>query len=485
MELDNSVTKKGLWFKNKSKQRIGLISLSLILLGVIFVLPKMVPEVDPSTLQHSNQAPSGPVTKTESPWQDAQLAKARKEAQNILEKILPLQKKLEQKNVTHWAKSDYEDAAQLAEYGDSEYRQRNFLSAQKLYQQALEKFDSIYQRVDEVYQSQLTTGRTAIASGDSDSAKKAFTIALDIAPSSEEAQAGLAQAQSLQQVLNFIRQGQLLEKTDQLSQAKDFYQQALDLDPQSNHAQKELARVEGVLEQSQYAKLMSSGYRHLDSYAYSKAIEAFKQAQKLRPAETAPTQAIVQANNQRTKSSINQRMRKARSLEQKEQWSEAKDLYQQVLNIDSSIINARIGLLRSEARASLNQKLEHTINNPDRLLDPGVHHQAQQLLVDAQNLNGQGPLLEQQIQQLQTTLQQANTEVSVLLQSDNLTSITIYRVGELGTFAERAINLKPGSYTLVGTRNGYRDVRRQIQVLINGINPIQIQCSDKVDASNG
>jgi hypothetical protein len=58
----------------------------------------------------------------------------------------------------------------------------------------------------------------------------------------------------------------------------------------------------------------------------------------------------------------------------------------------------------------------------------------------------------------------ADVPVSVALQSDNVTQVTIYRVGQLGTFAERSLDLVPGSYTVVGTRPGYRDVRREINV---------------------
>ena len=37
-------------------------------------------------------------------------------------------------------------------------------------------------------------------------------------------------------------------------------------------------------------------------------------------------------------------------------------------------------------------------------------------------------------------------------------------VGAFGAFARRDIELKPGHYTVIGTRVGYRDVRRDITV---------------------
>jgi hypothetical protein len=48
--------------------------------------------------------------------------------------------------------------------------------------------------------------------------------------------------------------------------------------------------------------------------------------------------------------------------------------------------------------------------------------------------------------------------------SDNRTQVTITTVGSFGTFARRDIELKPGHYTVVGTREGYREVRHDITV---------------------
>ncbi len=50
------------------------------------------------------------------------------------------------------------------------------------------------------------------------------------------------------------------------------------------------------------------------------------------------------------------------------------------------------------------------------------------------------------------------------LESDNATEVAIQRVGFLGTFDRRQVELKPGKYTVTGKRTGFRDVRREITV---------------------
>jgi hypothetical protein len=40
----------------------------------------------------------------------------------------------------------------------------------------------------------------------------------------------------------------------------------------------------------------------------------------------------------------------------------------------------------------------------------------------------------------------------------------VYRIGKLGRFAERELSLRPGTYILVGSRDGYRDERLELLV---------------------
>jgi len=43
----------------------------------------------------------------------------------------------------------------------------------------------------------------------------------------------------------------------------------------------------------------------------------------------------------------------------------------------------------------------------------------------------------------------------------------VQRIGIFGTFTRKELQLKPGRYVVVGTREGFRDVRREINVTPN------------------
>ena len=50
----------------------------------------------------------------------------------------------------------------------------------------------------------------------------------------------------------------------------------------------------------------------------------------------------------------------------------------------------------------------------------------------------------------------------------------------VGTFDSREVKLRPGRYTAVGTRNGYRDVRREFMVHTDrATQPVVLRCEEE------
>ena len=86
------------------------------------------------------------------------------------------------------------------------------------------------------------------------------------------------------------------------------------------------------------------------------------------------------------------------------------------------------------------------------------------LIEEAEKLEQRGPHFNARLNELKTLVDLAGTPVKVMIESDNLTEIAVYKVGKLGKFTTRELSLRPGTYTVVGSRNGYQDVRLKITV---------------------
>ncbi len=75
----------------------------------------------------------------------------------------------------------------------------------------------------------------------------------------------------------------------------------------------------------------------------------------------------------------------------------------------------------------------------------------------------------------------ATRPVRVRLESDQQTEVVLYRVGRLGAFDRFELELRPGTYTAVGTRNGFRDVRREFTVRPGTqAGPFVIRCEEPI-----
>ena len=106
---------------------------------------------------------------------------------------------------------------------------------------------------------------------------------------------------------------------------------------------------------------------------------------------------------------------------------------------------------------------------------------AEQALSVARATEPAGPMLRRQIESLAERIAVATTPIRVELVSDNLTEVTVYRVGRLGRFSQQVLDLRPGTYTVVGSRAGYRDVRRRLTVDPNRTSkPLDVRCEEKI-----
>ncbi len=116
-----------------------------------------------------------------------------------------------------------------------------------------------------------------------------------------------------------------------------------------------------------------------------------------------------------------------------------------------------------------------------RLAESSVYQQAVGIYNEAVKITGNWPRLDGQLVTLRSFLERATEPVAVRLQSDGLTSVTVYQVAELGQFTSETLNLTPGSYVAVGVREGYRDVREEFIVGFDGQAPvITVKCVEEV-----
>ena len=458
------------------------------LVGVFWVLPQMVEKptiaIPEPTAGTGESTGAGAKIKA-SPFTDAEIAQQRREVQKVLQDILQLQDELTERRIEVWAAEEYFAARTLAEEADQIYRQRKFQQALEQYRTTRDEFQALRDSIPERIERHLSEGTAALDRGDAEAAHKAFDMVLTISEDHPRGTEGKKRAEKLPQVWEHFLAGQAAFEENTLDNARDSLQAALAIDAETQPAKVLLPKVLAAIIERDYSRAMSAGYAAISDGDFDTAKREFAKAKKLKPDASDPQIGITQAENGIVQARIDGLFSGASEFERKEQWHKAVDNYQKLIKADNSLVRAITGKARAEARAKLDDKLEELLDDPLTLSQPKRNQFARKVLADARALNAQTPRLSDQIEQLESAITQSLIPITVLLQSDASTDVTIYHVGKLGHFSEREVALKPGRYTVVGTRQGYRDVRQEIVVDPSLTAPtVTIRCAEKLNSAN-
>ena len=162
----------------------GMGALVLLALFVIFVLPGIVQDYELPLERRVEEslatAPVAPQQRAEtgvSPFLEAQRARERKEAQDVLAELLDTQSQLDALQVEQWAKMAYDSALALALEGDESYRVQEFGSARDAYQQALAQLSATLASVPTVLEQTLISGEQALIARDATTAIANYELA--------------------------------------------------------------------------------------------------------------------------------------------------------------------------------------------------------------------------------------------------------------------------------------------------------------------
>jgi hypothetical protein len=452
---------------------------------VFFALPRWVEQEQPARYKPAaSSVPAKPAAPEEAAKKEvdfAALARAKQDADDRRGPIEDRLKKLAARAAEQWGGAEFKRANEELAAGDKDYEAREYVTALEHFTAIEPLLTTLEKRAGTVLAEQLKSGATALQEGRSADAKSAFGLAVKIEPGNKVAELGLKRANTLDEVLKLVAGAERMEKESNPVGAIEQFRKALALDAQAPRAADGIARIEARFASDAFASTMARGYAALAKADYAGARSAFEAARRVRPNAPEIPQALRQIEQEQRTGVISAKLSVAREQEGQERWADALKEYRAVVELDSTVAAAQEGIARVSPRAALNEQLELLITQPERLFSQPVRASARDTLSRAASIASPGPVLQKQMSTLKDWIARADVPVAIALQSDNLTQVTIYRVGQLGTFAERQLELVPGSYTLVGTRPGYRDVRREINVRPGAApEPVVIRCEDRI-----
>ena len=178
-------------------------------------------------------------------------------------------------------------------------------------------------------------------------------------------------------------------------------------------------------------------------------------------------------------SAIDELRAKALAETKAEDWEAALSSYDAALGIDSSLQFAREGKALIRERVLLIRDMDAFMADPGQLSSDKEFAAAEETLRLARDQVDAGERFAARVAEFAALVARSAEPVPLVLVSDNATEVTIQKVGVLGAFERRELTLRPGRYVIVGSRDGCRDVRKEI-VLSSASGPVDIRCAERI-----
>lgn len=462
--------------------RHGLIWLALALvvilgLGVLLVLPKLVSgtaDTDPDATSMQVPIKTPPSSVSDS-------AGSRNTAQQALQDFLRTRARLELANVATWGEPEWGRAVDGANRGNDLFTQRQFSLATEAFSESTELLLLLESERGQRLTAALDSGWQALDSDDSAAATGFFEIAKAIDPGSQDALDGLERAQVRPDLLRLMADGDFARTAEDLPGAQGLYREAVELDGVYTPALTALRDVTEEITERTFRQAMSRALSALEAGQVETAETALRQAASLKP-DSDVVRNTQQELEQARRSLWLQRQRQAVGVaESNEDWTAAVAVYNKVLAVEPRAAFARQGLVFAQDRQRLHKQLDHYLADPARVYADQPRANAEKLLQSAAKPPAGEVSLAEKIRRLEAMITEATTPRTVTLQSDGMTTVQIYHVGRLGQFDTRQLELRPGDYTVVGSRPGYRDVRQTLTVKPGPGQPaLDIRCEEKI-----
>ena len=290
---------------------------------------------------------------------------------------------------------------------------------------------------------------------------KEQTAAVPVAPEVSE---NAASNRYSKELLELMATGSDHESRKEFSQAQAAYQKAHTLDQSYKEAGIALQRVTDRITDQRYQQALSEGLKAFAKTEYVGAKRSLLQAISLKPDAREAQNALARVDKAMLDSRINGLKQSGQAAEQAENWRVAGEHYGSILELDPGNDFARQGKERALGNDRIFSEMQFLLNHPDVLTTGQNLEKATALALEAQSIEPKGTQFTQALQQLEQMVVEARKPVRLTITSDNRTQVDVYRVGKLGQFSQKDLDLKPGVYTVIGYREGYQDIRQQIVI---------------------
>ncbi|MDQ8187478.1 hypothetical protein [Pelagicoccus sp. SDUM812002] len=368
--------------------------------------------------------------------------------------------------VKHLDEESFESAFGLASEGKKFLDSGSFTLALQRMEEASSSLDAVTKAKQNFISSNAAEGNRFIAQGKSEEAVEAFTKVLELDPTNDEALKQLERSRVADKVFAALQSAKTNEDEGQLESALGFYQQAASIDSGSAKAQSGVSRVRRKISERDFTAAYSAAQTAIGESRFQDAIVNYQTALEIFPERTDIEAAIERAVAEKRQNDIVTRITQAYEFERVFDWRSARDLYQELVQMEPDLKEAKDGLLRTGRMIRSILRYETLLEVATTEAQRTEFQLAIRTFDEAMKSKPEYLPLTEEGDRLRKFLQLQSQPVSVTLVSDGSTWVSVQgpSMRKPEKFDTTTVDLLPGRYFIIGRKKGYQDVRFGIQI---------------------
>lgn len=317
------------------------------------------------------------------------------------------------------------------------------------------------------FEKAMKDAQAAYDNYDYQSARLAIDKALIHKADSAAAQVLEKKIENIPQIVELNEAIRVAKNENKPSKELSLIEDLLKIEPDREEMKQRASVLRTQLAESRFNQAISQAYNAIEQRQPEKARQALKQAQKIYPARPENKEVSTALATLESQLRFEQHVAAADKAQKADNWEATKQELNAALKERPSNKDLIDRLNQAKRIVEINQNIQGLLQNPYRLSNPAVKATADINVIQAESFSTQSPSLAKMAQQLKSTVNAVNTPVNVNVISDGKTFVSVRGVGKVGETTGKTIQLKPGTYSFEGKREGYRSKLIEVQIPLN------------------
>ncbi|MFP4167004.1 MAG: tetratricopeptide repeat protein [Opitutales bacterium] len=311
----------------------------------------------------------------------------------------------------------------------------------------------------------LEEAEASLAEHRLEDAREAFSKVLEVAPDNTDAEKGLEMVDALEGIEAEVREIRRLEERGALEAARTRLEELEEKHPDNPFIQAKGEELETRLRDRKFEKAVAEAKAAEKKGDFSEAVKALERALELKDKSDLQEQLDALEEKQKARE-LEKLLEKGYAELSKGEYEAARASYKKAVELAPNSKEARRGLEKASGLHLAALRYRQNLASAQRVAEEGRYPLAAEFFNKAMDARPSNlPSDEREMEaNLREVLDRQSSQVSVTIESDKRTYVSMVGVFPPERFREKERQLYPDVYKLRGTRKGYEDVELEVKV---------------------